>query len=446
MPEPTLIYNLFPLLVGPIPRWERHLDLIGRMGFTWIFLNPIFTPGMSGSLYAVKDYFGLNPRFYPPLGDDPEVALGHFLKEAARRNLKVMLDLVINHTAVDSPLVSEHPAWYAKDEQGAIKHPGAIDPANATRVTVWGDLAELEYWPPPDPNGLLRYWEAVLAKYLKLGFLGFRADAAYKVPGDFWSLLIKKARKLEPKVQMFAETLGCRLKECSQLASAGFDFFYNSSKWWDFQEDWCLEQYRMFRRLAPSVSFPESHDTERLAAESGGDPEVSRQRYLFAAFFSTGLMMPIGYEYGFKKRLHVVKTQPQDWEGINYDLSGYISQVNLMKKSCPVLQEEGPMVRANPPGEAVVLLLKSRQSFPGRVLAVINSTRKTQPVRLANLEELLGPPVRAWQDLTPDPNPLLLRPEMAFNLGPAQMRVFHNPDAMPISEEDYGVKEEETHP
>ena len=34
MPEATLIYNLFPLLVGPIPRWEKHLDRIAAMGFT----------------------------------------------------------------------------------------------------------------------------------------------------------------------------------------------------------------------------------------------------------------------------------------------------------------------------------------------------------------------------------------------------------------------------
>ncbi len=336
----------------------------------------------------------------------------------------------------------EHPEWYAKDEQGPIKHPGAIDPADATQVTVWGDLAELEYWPPPDPEGLLRYWEAVLAKYLNLGFLGFRADAAYKIPGDFWGRLIAKARELEPRVQFFAETLGCRLEECSQLATAGFDFLYNSSKWWDFQEDWCLEQYRTFRRLAPSVSFPESHDTERLAAESGGAPEVARQRYLFAAFFSTGLMMPMGYEYGFKKRLDVVKTRPQDWEGTNYDLSRYIAGVNLMKKSCPVLLEEGPMVRANPQGEAVALLLKSRERQPGRVLAIINSTRKSAPVKLANLAELLGPPARAWHDLTPDLKPLRLKRQMAFNLAPAEMRIFYNPEAAPLAEPDQELIQE----
>jgi starch synthase (maltosyl-transferring) len=437
MAEPTLIYNLFPPLVGPIPRWEKHLDLINRMGFTWIFLNPIHTPGLSGSLYAVKDYFGINPLFFPTLDTDPEAALRHFLREATSRNLKVMMDLVINHTAIDSRLVVEHPEWYARDEAGNIKHPGAIDPADATKVTVWGDLAELEYWPPPDPEGLLAYWDKVINKYLRLGFLGFRADAAYKIPGDFWGRLIEGVRCLEPRVRFFAETLGCRLEECSQVASAGFDFLYNSSKWWDFRADWCLEQYNMFRQLAPSISFPESHDTERLAAESGGDPRVARQRYLFAAFFSTGVMMPMGYEFGFKERLNVVKTRPEDWERPTYDLSSYIAEVNLMKQAYPVLLEEGPMVRANPEDQVVTLLLKSRQHYPGRILAVINPTLEDQQVLRGELMAALGPPPPAWREVTPGTAPLQLRPQSAhktLTLGPAGLRLFHNPEGAPLQE------------
>jgi len=435
MPEATLIYNLFPPLVGPIPRWEQHLERIAALGFTWIFLNPIHTPGLSGSLYAVKDYFGINPLFYPESGQDPEAALVHFLKEAERRGLRVMLDLVINHTAIDSPLTKEHPEWYAKDEQGKIKNPGAIDPADATKVTIWGDLAELEYWPPPDPEGLLHYWDRVLSYYLRLGVLGFRADAAYKIPGDFWTRLIGEARGLEPRVQFFAETLGCRLEECAQLSSSGFDFLYNSSKWWDFQADWCLEQYNRFRHLAPSISFPETHDTDRLAAAAGGAVEVARQRYLFAAFFSTGLMMPMGYEFGFRKHLHVVRTRPEDWETPAYDLSSYLKGVNRMKKACPVLLEEGPMIRVNPNGEPVVLLLKSREKGRGRVLAVINATREEQTAAMQNLPELLDKPKRAWQDLTPDMVPLKLQTLKELTLPPARMRLFYNPEAPPLPEE-----------
>ena len=434
MSDPALIYNLFPPLAGAIPRWQEHLDRIASMGFTWIFLNPIHTPGLSGSLYAVKDYFGINPLFHPASGRDPEAALARFLKEAERRGLRVMLDLVINHTAIDSPLVAQHPEWYAKDENGKIKHPGAIDPADARKVTVWGDLAELEYWPPPDPEGLLHYWDAVISKYLGLGFMGFRADAAYKIPGEFWNRLITEARNLQPGVRFFAETLGCRLEECAQLTNA-FDFIYNSSKWWDFQADWCLEQYARFRRLAPSISFPESHDTERLAAESGGDPEVARQRYLFSAYFSSGIMVPMGFEFGFKKRLNVVQTRPRDWETPTYDLTGYIAGVNRMKKACPVLLEEGPQVRLNPPEEPVVLLLKSRERSKGRVLAVINPTPEDQVVHIPNLADLLGKPLKACRDLTPDTLPLKLKGNLRFALPPAGMRLLYHPEGAPLPAE-----------
>jgi starch synthase (maltosyl-transferring) len=434
MPKPTLIYNLFPPLAGTIPHWEEHLERIAAMGFTWIYLNPIHTPGLSGSLYAVKDYFGINPLFHPESGRDPEAALRHFLKAAARRGLKVMLDLVINHTAIDSPLVAQHPEWYAQDEDGAIKHPGAIDPADARKVTVWGDLAELEYWPPPDPEGLLHFCEGVVAKYLRLGFMGFRADAAYKIPGWFWDRLISQGRKVKPRVQFFAETLGCRLQECAQLSSAGFDFLYNSSKWWDFKEDWCLEQYNLFRRLAPSISFPETHDTPRLAAESGGAPEVARQRYLFAAFFSTGLMIPVGFEFGFQKKLHVVKTRPQDWETPTYDLTGFITRVNLMKTGCPVLLTEGPMVRVSAPEDPVAVLVKSRENRKGRVVAVINTTREPQQALLPDLALWLGKPPGAWTDLTPDTEPVEIKAFRELPLAPMEMRIFYNPKAPPLPE------------
>jgi starch synthase (maltosyl-transferring) len=434
MPVPALIYNLFPPLVGAIPRWEEHLDRIAAMGFSWIYLNPIHTPGLSGSLYAVKDYFSLNPLFYPESGGDPQAALAHFLKEARGRGLRVMLDLVINHTAIDSPLTEQHPEWYAKDEAGQIKHPGAIDPADARQVTVWGDLAELEYWPPPDPEGLLHFWDQVLSHYLRLGFMGFRADAAYKIPGWFWVRLINEARGLVPEVEFFAETLGCRLDQCAQLSSSGFDFLYNSSKWWDFRADWCLEQYEQFRRLAPSVSFPETHDTERLAAESGGDPAIARLRYLFAAYFSAGLMIPVGFEFGFRKKLHVVQTRPRDWETPAYDLTDFITQTNHMKLACPVLLEEGPQVRLSPPGEPVVLLLKSRDRGPGRVLAVINATPEAQAAKLMGLAAWLGRPKSAWQDLTPGAPPLKLKPRLALSLAPLEMRLFYNPKGKPLPE------------
>ena len=55
------IYNLFPLLAGPVPAWSGHLDRIAGMGFDWIYVNPFHYPGFSGSLYAVKDFYAAAP-------------------------------------------------------------------------------------------------------------------------------------------------------------------------------------------------------------------------------------------------------------------------------------------------------------------------------------------------------------------------------------------------
>jgi starch synthase (maltosyl-transferring) len=174
-----------------------------------------------------------------------------------------------------------------------------------------------------------------------LGFSGFRCDAAYKVPAELWRHLIEQARTVDPEAKFFAETLGAPLEQVASLADAGFDFFFNSSKWWNFSEPWALDQHETFRGVAPSLAFPESHDTTRLAADTDGDEAVQRQRYAFAAAFSAGIMMPIGYEFGFRTQVNVVKTRPTDWERRWMDLRPFITRVNALKQSHPLLQGEG---------------------------------------------------------------------------------------------------------
>jgi starch synthase (maltosyl-transferring) len=106
-----------------------------------------------------------------------------------------------------------------------------------------------------------------------------------------------------------AETLGCTPAQTRDTAGSGFDFIFNSSKWWDYRSPWLLQLHHLTRHLAPSIGFPESLDTPRLAEDSGGNPEVSKQRYLFTALFSAGCLMPIGYEFCFRRRLQVVHTR-----------------------------------------------------------------------------------------------------------------------------------------
>ena len=237
------------------------------------------------------------------------------------------MDLVVNHTAKDSELASRHPRWFARDALGEIQSPFAVDPDDPEKKTVWGDLAELDY-SPPQQDEIVAYFEELVRHYVGLGFRGFRCDAAYKVPATVWRRLVDAAKSCDPDVVFCAENLGASEEEVLALDEAGFDYLFNSLKWWDFESPWLLEQYEKFRHIAPSIAFPESHDTERLITEllAAGFPEDQiearyRQAYALSAAFSTGVMMPMGFEFGWSRRISVVPNgNEQKPEPARFDL------------------------------------------------------------------------------------------------------------------------------
>lgn len=374
--SPPIIYNLFPTLAGPIAGWVEHAARARRMDFNWLLLNPVHYPGFSGSLYAIKHHDRLHPLLETAGRGAGLDALGPVVRRVRELGLSMMTDLVINHTARDCPLVTSHPGWYRRDSGGELVSPSAIDPANADRATVWGDLAEVDNEGAVDRNTLWRFWEDLISRWMDLGFTGFRCDAAYKVPAALWRRLIDHAKRRDPDSVFVAETLGCTLAETAALGDAGFDYFYNSSKWWDFCESWCLEQHQQFRAVAPSISFPESHDTERLAAESGGSEAAQRQRYAFAAAFAEGVQMTVGYEFGFRRRLDVVKTRPWDWEEPAFDLRGFVGRVNGLKRRHPLLHSEGVLSPISVEGQDVTALRRwSDEAGTHRGVILINRNR-----------------------------------------------------------------------
>jgi starch synthase (maltosyl-transferring) len=389
------IYNLFPSLAGTVRQWAEHLPRIAAMGFNAVYVNPFHYPGFSGSLYAVKDYYRLNPRFRGDerLGDD--ALLRGFTEAAQACRLVAIMDLVINHTSKDSELVARHPDWFGHDEKGEVRSPFATDPADPRRKTVWGDLAELDY-SGPQREEIVAYFQDVVRHYLDLGFRGFRCDAAYKLPSEVWQALTSSSKEAAADALFCAETVGAPKEAVLGLAGAGFDYLYNSVKWWDFKSPWLLEQYEAFRDIAPSIGFPESHDTPRLVTElrQAGVPEDEiepryRQAYAFSAAYSTGLLMPMGFEYGWERRLAVVMGDDEDPEPKRFDLSLFIAETNAMKLAIPALNEEGPQ-RLLLEGDDELVVLE-RQTKTGQDLALIAVNR--DPAGSRELKIGAGPEV-----------------------------------------------------
>jgi len=99
------------------------------------------------------------------------------------------------------------------------------------------------------------------------------------------------------------------------------------------------------------------------------------QRYAFAAVFSTGVLMPIGFEYGFHRRLDVVKTTPQDWEEAGWDLTGAIREIHRTKAALRPLNEEGPITPAPVGNDRCVAFRKQARDGAEAVLIVLNLDR-----------------------------------------------------------------------
>src|SRR5690242_19391768 len=118
---PMTLYNLFPLLAGPFSKWGEHFERAAKMGFDWVFINPIQKLGASKSLYSIADYFGVNPAFLDPQNPaSPEEQVRQMTAHARVAGLKPMIDLVINHCAIDAPITREHPQWFVRDAKGKI--------------------------------------------------------------------------------------------------------------------------------------------------------------------------------------------------------------------------------------------------------------------------------------------------------------------------------------
>ena len=363
------IYNLFPTLAGRFNDWIPHLQRAADMGCNWVFVNPIQCSGRSGSLYSVKDYFRLNPLFVDESGAlAPEAQFKQMAAEAEKLGLNLMVDLVVNHCAADSELVGGHPEWFLS-RHGKIVHPSCKEEG---KKVVWKDLAQFDHKHTRDKEGLFNLVRRAVEFLIGLGFKGFRCDAAYQVPHSVWKRLITETRREHGGILFLAETLGCTPALTVQTARAGFDYIFNSAKWWDFESPWLLEQYDLTRGETHSISFPESHDTPRLADELDGNLDGLKQRCFFSAFFSAGVMIPIGFEFGFRKKLHVVQTRPSDWESASLDLTAFIRQLNRAKAEHPVFQEDAPTAILATDNPNILFLWKGSLRARQEALLILN--------------------------------------------------------------------------
>jgi maltose alpha-D-glucosyltransferase/alpha-amylase len=175
--------------VGDFRGLADRLDHIEALGVTCIWLTPFYpTPGRDNG-YDVADYYGVDPRL-GDLGDFVE-----FSRAARARGMKLLVDLVVNHTSTDHPWFQDardpaHPRheWYVwSEEKPRDITEGVLFPGVQEAVWTYDrkarkwymhrfykHQADLNVANPQVREEILR----VMGFWLELGVEGFRVDAA----------------------------------------------------------------------------------------------------------------------------------------------------------------------------------------------------------------------------------------------------------------------------
>lgn len=270
-----VIYEIYPRDFSEKGNFEgvtAELDRLKTLGVNILWLMPIHPIGQEkkkgpiGSPYAVRDYYAVNPD-YGTAAD-----LKRLVSESHKRGMKVIIDVVANHTSWDSVMMKT-PEFYVRDAQGRITFPHD-----------WSDVAELNY----DNPQLRRYMIDMLKFWLRdFDLDGFRCDVAAEVPTDFWEQARVELDKVKPDIVMLAES------DKPELLASAFDLDYS----WPLhgtlndvmrgrkpaaalRETWESDAAK-YPRGALRMRFSDNHDEKRAVARFGEGGALAASALMF---------------------------------------------------------------------------------------------------------------------------------------------------------------------
>jgi oligo-1,6-glucosidase len=207
----SIVYQIYPASFldsngdgwGDIPGVISKLDYLSELGADIIWLSPIYKSPFVDMGYDISDYEDIDPK-YGKLED-----VDRLISELKKRNMKLMMDLVVNHTSDQHPWFKESRSsktnpkrdWYIWKKPKYAENGTRLPPNNWAMIlgggnkSVWTwDETTQEYylslftaeqvdlnWENPEVreavHDVLRFW-------LDRGVCGFRMDVINMISKD----------------------------------------------------------------------------------------------------------------------------------------------------------------------------------------------------------------------------------------------------------------------
>ncbi|MDZ7317113.1 MAG: alpha-amylase family glycosyl hydrolase [candidate division KSB1 bacterium] len=347
----------------------QKLDYIADLGFTALWLSPVFDNEDQDFLgwwpyhgYFPIDFFSVDEHF-----GDLEL-LRRVVKEAHRRGIKVILDMIYNHAAPSHPWVINREYW---EEQGYRFwfHPRSGVDAS-TSISDWQNQEQLENY---ELNGLPDWAQEnphvyeFMLDYSKFWILqtdcdGYRLDAVKHVPREFWRRLCRDLHEFAgPDFLLLGEVFSGDVSYVASYQDLGFNALFDIPMYYTVQRVFAqgapiyllsdmLIQQQSFRNILLSRLL-DNHDVARF---SYATREYTQQKIFLALSFLWSLNGPPVLYYGTEVPLpgappqHETTGESQDylnrlpmpWKDIHPQsyLPAGIRRLNRARRGSPALQ------------------------------------------------------------------------------------------------------------
>ncbi|QYG93199.1 trehalose synthase [Iamia sp. SCSIO 61187] len=174
---------------GDVAGLVQRLDYLAELGVTCLWLMPFYPTPDRDDGYDITDFYGVDPR----LGNHGDIV--ELFRTANDRGIRVIVDLVVNHTSDRHPWFrsarasrsSRYRDWYVwSDDPPPTKPSDIVFPDQETSIWQWDDKAGQHYLHrfyrhQPDLNvsnpAVRDEIAKVMGFWLSLGVSGFRVDA-----------------------------------------------------------------------------------------------------------------------------------------------------------------------------------------------------------------------------------------------------------------------------
>lgn len=335
------IYSIFTRNFSEAGTFEAvadELDRIKALGTDVIWFLPFYPigeaqrKGAMGSPYAIKDYRAIDADH----GSKEDFQ--DLVDDIHERDMKVMIDIVFNHTAPDADLVSAHPEWFHKKEDGSF----------GNKVGDWTDIIDLDYEDNPE---LWDHQIETLVAWAKV-VDGFRCDVAGLIPIKFWKQARAAVNEIKPDFIWLAETnhrgfiQELRRHNIVSQSDAevyqAFDLTYDYDVGHEFREyleaDGPLSKYVHALNLQEThypanyvkLKILENHDHPRFASIVDTIDDL-KQWTAFYYLQKGATLIYNGQEVMAEAVPNLFEKEPIDWD-TDDDLSEYMAHLGAIKK------------------------------------------------------------------------------------------------------------------